>query len=107
MEEQGMKKAFAPVAVMLTAALMLGGCAASTAGLEHKTEAATVNVTNGMFAQTIDKNVTYYQNADSGEWVEESSEITDWKLAEGYDIQDTVWVFKNDDATAMTDYLDA
>ena len=106
MEEQGMKKAFAPVAVMLTAALMLGGCAASTAGLEHKTEAATVNVTNGMFAQTIDKNITYYQNADNGEWVEESSEITDWKITEGYDIQDTVWVFKNDDAKSMCDLLD-
>ncbi len=105
MEGHGMKKAFAPAAVMLAAALLLGGCAASTAGLEHKTEAETVNVTTGMFAQAIDKNVTYVQNGS--DWTEESSEITDWKLAEGYDIQDTVWVFKNDDATAMTDYLDS
>ena len=78
-----MKKAFAPAAVMLAAALLLGGCAASTAGLEHKTEAETVNVTTGMFAQAIDKNVTYVQNGS--DWTEESSEITDWKLAEGYD----------------------
>jgi PBP1b-binding outer membrane lipoprotein LpoB len=53
---------------MLAGALLLGGCSASPTSFEpqHKTETEVINITDGMFPQVIDKNITYVQNEKDG-----------------------------------------
>ena len=99
-----MKMGYRAAAAILAAVFILGGCQASDPNAERKTEAETRTV-EGMFSQQIDSNVTYVMQ--NGQWVEESAEVTSWDIAEGYDIQDTVWVITNDDAKSIIPQLDA
>lgn len=105
--KKGYKMSFKAAALILASAVILGGCSASEpvqeTAEERKTEAESVTV-GGMFSQQIDKNVTY--TMQDGQWIEESSEMTGWNIAESDDIQDTVWVIKNDDAKAIIPQLD-
>lgn len=99
-----MKKGYRAAAAILAAVFILGGCQASDPNAERKTEAESVTV-GGMFSQQVDRNVTYVMK--DGQWVEESSEVTGWDIAEGYDFRDTVWVITNDDAKSIIPQLDA
>jgi len=98
-----MKKGYRAAAAILAAVFILGGCQAADPNAERKTEAETKTV-EGMFSQQIDSNVTYVMQ--NGQWVEESAEVTSWDIAEGYDVQDTVWAITNDDAKSMIPQLD-
>ena len=103
-----MKKALRTISILLTAALLFGGCSADKTAFEpqHKTESETINVTDGIFPQVIEKSTTYVQNESEGAWAEESSEITNWDIADGFDVQDTIWVVKTNDATTLGSILD-
>ena len=98
-----MKKGYRAAAALLAAAVILSGCSVSDPNAERKTEAETETV-SGIFTQQIDKNVTYVMQG--GQWTVESSEVTGWDIAEGYDVQDTVWIITNDDAKSMIPQLD-
>lgn len=98
-----MKKGYRAVAALLAAAVIIGGCSVSDPNAERKTEAET-EIVGGIFSQQIDKNVTYVMQG--GQWAVESSEVTGWDIAEGYDVQDTVWIITNDDAKSMIPQLD-
>lgn len=99
-----MKKGYKAAAAVLAAALFLGGCSAADPNAERKTEAESVTV-GGMFSQQLDRNVTYVMK--DGQWAEESAEVTGRDIAEGYDIQDTVWIITNSDAKSIIPQLDA
>lgn len=99
-----MKRANKTIAFLLASALILGGC--GTFEPQHKTEFVTERVENGMFHQVIEKNVTYVQQTKDGEWVEESSEVVNWTVAEDYNIQNTVWVMNSDDVSTLYSGLD-
>lgn len=103
-----MKKAFRYAAVILAASLLLGGCNAGKTAFEpqHKTETETVNVTDGIFPQVIEKSTTYVQKESEGAWEAESSEITKWDIADGFDVQGTIWVVNTNDATTLGSILD-
>jgi hypothetical protein len=111
-----MRKGKKLAAVLLTMALLLSGCGASGQGTEgdvktetetesqvsegdEKTEKETVNVTEGMIPQVIEKDVTYVMKG--GNWEVKSSEITNWTWAEDYNIQDTVWIIDTEDAASV------
>ena len=99
-----MKRANKAIAFLLASAFILGGC--GTFEPQHKTELVTEKVENGMFHQVIEKNVTYVQQTKDGEWVEESSEVVNWTVADDYSIQNTVWVMESDDASTLYSGLD-
>ena len=103
-----MKKIYSYLAVTIAAALMLSACNSGNTAFEpqHKTETETVNVTDGLFPQVIEKNTTYIQKESEGAWEEESSEIAKWDIADGFDIKDTIWVIKTNDATTLGGILD-
>ena len=102
-----MKKVFRYTAVILAASLLLGGCNAGKTEFEsqHKTETETVNVTDGIFPQVIEKSTTYVQKESEGAWEAESSEITKWDIADGFDVQGTIWVVNTNDATTLGSIL--
>ena len=52
---------------MLAGVLLLSGCTAFEP--QHKTETEVTNITDGMFPQVIEKNVTYVQNEKDGAWI--------------------------------------
>ncbi|MBR3206319.1 MAG: hypothetical protein IKF58_07890, partial [Bacillus sp. (in: Bacteria)] len=89
-----MKKLLRHTAIIFAAAFLLSGCNAGNTAFEprHKTETETVNVTEGIFPQVIEKSTTYVQKESEGAWEEESSEITNWDIADGFDVQETIWV---------------
>ena len=103
-----MKKAFRYAATILAAAILFSGCNAGNTAFEpqHKTETETVNVTDGIFPQVIEKSTNYVQNESEGAWEAESFEITKWDIADGFDVQDTIWVVKTHDATTLGSILD-
>ena len=103
-----MKKIFGYTAALLAVALLFSGCSTETGPFEpqHKTETEIVNVTDGIFPQVIEKNTTFVQKERDGAWEEESSEITSWNIADGFDVQDTIWVVNTDDATTLGNIVD-
>ena len=103
-----MKSILRSVSFILLAAVMLGGCTAAKAPFEpqHKTETEVVNLSDGMIPLVIEKNVTYVQNERGGQWAEESSEITKWDIAPDFNISDSVWTIKIDDAKALGSFVD-
>jgi phosphatidylethanolamine-binding protein (PEBP) family uncharacterized protein len=111
-----MRKGKRSAAVLLTMALLLSGCGAAGPAAEgegkteaetesqvaegdEKTEKETVNVTEGMIPQVIEKNVTYVMKG--GNWEVKSSEITNWTRTEDFNIQDTVWIIDTEDAASI------
>ena len=97
-----MRKGKTFAAAILAMALLLSGCGASGQATEsdvktetetesqvaegdEKTEKETVNVTEGMIPQVIEKDVTYVMKG--GNWEVKSSEITNWTWAEDFNIQ--------------------
>ncbi len=103
-----MKKAFKLALMVFAAALLLSGCRAAPAAFEpqHKIETETVYIDEGIFPQVIEMNTTYVQKERDGAWEAESSELTKWDIAEGFDVQDTIWVVKTDDATSLGSIID-
>ncbi|MBQ8949696.1 MAG: hypothetical protein IJ065_00835 [Eubacterium sp.] len=116
-----MRKGKRSAAVLLTMALLLSGCGAAgpvaegegkteavtesqVAEGDEKTEKETVNVTEGMIPQVIEKNVTYVMKG--GNWEVKSSEITNWTRTEDFNIQDTVWIIDTDKASSIYSELD-
>ena len=63
-----MKRSLCSVSIMLAGVLLLSGCTAFEP--QHKTETEVINITDGMFPQVIEKNVTYVQNEKDGAWTE-------------------------------------
>lgn len=111
-----MRKGKTFAATILAMALLLSGCGASGQATEsdvktetetesqvaegdEKTEKETVNVTEGMIPQVIEKDVTYVMKG--GNWEVKSSEITNWTWAEDFNIQDTVWIIDTEDAASI------
>ena len=103
-KKSGIKKSL--LAVVLAMTLLLSGCGmvSQAADGDRKTETETVNVTEGMIPQVIQKNVTYVMK--DGNWEEESSEITDWTWAEDFNILSSVWIIDTDDAASIYSNLD-
>ncbi len=101
-----MRKGNKLTAILLAMVLLLSGCKAASqvAEGEEKTEKETVNVTEGMIPQVIEKNVTYVMKG--GNWEAESSEITSWTWPEDFNIQDTVWIIDSEDATSIYSNVD-
>ena len=101
-----MRKGKIIAVVMLAMTLLLSGCGMVSEAAEgdRKTETETVNVTEGMIPQVIEKNVTYVMK--DGNWEAESSEITSWTWPEDFNIQDTVWIIEADDAASIYSNLD-
>ena len=83
-----------------------GNAAGDTFEPQHKTESETVNITAGMIPQTLEKSVTYVQKTEGGAWEEESTEISKWEIADGFDLADTVWMMTADDATTLVTPVD-
>ena len=106
-----MKKILTPAALMLTAAIALCGCGSSPAPTafesQLKTETKTVNVTEGMFPSVIDMETTYLQDEPNGEWKAASEVISGMRLADDFDISDSVWKITSDDATTLFSGLDS
>lgn len=103
-----MKRSLCSVSIMLAGVMLLGGCTAAPTVFEpqHKTETEVINITDGMFPQVIEKNVTYVQNEKDGAWTEESSEMTKWDIAPGFDISDSVWAVTTSDVSTLVTFLD-
>ena len=106
-----MKRLLSSVSLLFAGVILLGGCTAlptATTAFEpqHKTETETVNITDGMIPQVIEKSVIYVQNESEGEWAVESSEITKWDIASDYDICDSVWTVSTGDATTLGNIVD-
>jgi len=82
-------------------AVLFTGCSKENVPSEGdvKTETKTVTVEKGMIPQVIEENVTYVYKDDS--WQETDSNITSWKWADDFIIQDTVWIIETGDATAL------
>ena len=82
-------------------AVLLTGCAKEALPSEGdvKTEIKVVTVEKGMIPQVIEENVTYVYKDDS--WQETDSNITSWKWADDFIIQDTVWIIETGDAAAL------
>ena len=99
-----MKRSLRSVSIMLAGVLLLGGCTAFEP--QHKTETEVTNITDGMFPQVIEKNVTYVQTEKDGAWTEESSEMTKWDIAPDFDISDSVWSVTTSDVSALVTFLD-
>ena len=99
-----MKRSLRSVSIMLAAVFLLGGCTAFEP--QHKTETEVTNITDGMFPQVIEKNVTYVQTEKDGAWTEESSEMTKWDIAPDFDISDSVWSVTTSDVSALVTFLD-
>ena len=102
-----MKRSCRYIGAVIAAAVLLGGCNTPAAfEPQHKTETETVNVTDGMFPQVIEKSISSVQEEKDGEWKEESSEITKWELADVSGIQDSVWILNTGDAASFSSFLD-
>lgn len=99
-----MKRSLRSVSIMLAGVLLLGGCTAFEP--QHKTETEVTNITEGMFPQIIEKNVTYVQTEKDGAWTEESFEMTKWDIAPDLDISDSVWSVTTSDVSALVTFLD-
>ena len=99
-----MKKSKRTVAVLLIAALLVGGC--STFEPQHKTETVTETVTDGIFPYVIEKNVSYVQQTQDGEWEVENTEIVNWEITDVFEVCDTVWQMNFDDAVELYSGLD-
>ena len=102
-----MKRSLRSVSFLLAGVILLGGCAAAPTATtafepQHKTETETVNITDGMIPQVIEKSVTYVQNESEGEWAIESSEITKWDIASDFDIRDSVWTITRRSAARIS-----
>ena len=82
-------------------AVLLTGCAKEALPSEgdSTTEIKVVTVEKGMIPQVIEENVTYVYKDDS--WQETDSNITSWKWADDFIIQDTVWIIETGDAAAL------
>ncbi|WP_034450353.1 YbhB/YbcL family Raf kinase inhibitor-like protein [Butyrivibrio sp. AE2032] len=106
-----MKKILTPAALILTAAIALCGCGSSPAPTafesQLKTETKTVNVAEGMFPSVIDMETTYLQDEPNGEWKAASEVISGMRLADDFDISDSVWKITSDDATTLFSGLDS
>ena len=100
-----MRKLVYLITFMITAVLFTG-CANKEKVNEGdvKTETVVENIEIGMIPQVIEKSVTYVMR--DGNWQEENSEITGWKWADDFVIQDTVWILESDDATKLYPDLD-
>ena len=87
-------------------AVLFAGCTNEKTQAEGdvKTETVVENIETGMIPQVIEKSVTYVMK--DGNWKEEGTEITDWKWADDFVIQDTVWILESDDATKLYSDLD-
>ena len=106
-----MKRSLRSVSFLLAGVILLGGCSAAPASStafepQHKTETETVNITDGMIPQVIEKSVTYVQNESGGEWTIESSEITKRDIASDFDIRDSVCTVSTGDAATLGNILD-
>ena len=99
-----MKRSLRSVSITLAGVLLLGGCTAFEP--QHKIETEVTNITDGMFPQIIEKNVTYVQTEKDGAWTEESSEMTKWDIAPDFDISDSVWSVTTSDVSALVTFLD-
>ena len=99
-----MKRSLRSVLIMLAGILLLSGCTAFEP--QHKTETEVINITDGMFPQVIEKDVTYVQNEKDGAWTEESSEMTKWDITPGFDISDSVWAVTTSDVSTLVTFLD-
>ena len=100
-----MRKLVYLITFMITAVLFTG-CAnkEKVAEGDVKTETVVENIETGMIPQVIEKSVTYVMK--DGNWQEEDSKIIDWKWADDFVIQDTVWILESDDATKLYSDLD-
>ena len=87
-------------------AVLFAGCTKEKTQAEGdvKTETVIENIETGMIPQVIEKSVTYVMK--DGNWQEEGTEITDWKWADDFVIQDTVWILESEDATKLYSDLD-
>lgn len=74
---------------------------------QYKKEVELTNVNAGMIPQIIENTVTYVQKEKNGEWVAESSEITDWRWDDSFNIQDTVWIIETADASSLYSGFDS
>ena len=100
-----MRKAVITVTFIILT-VIFSGCANKEVYSEGdvKTETVVENIDTGMIPQVIEKNATYVMK--DGNWQEEDSTITDWKWADDFFIQDTVWIIESNDATKLYSNLD-
>lgn len=100
-----MKKMIRPFSAVLIAAMTIGLLGACAYKPKTKTENETLNITDGMLPQVIEREASYIQKTKDGEWELEKAETLKWELVPS-EIPDSVRIISTDDAKSVYPALD-